>query len=163
MTNVPSDIIEQKLWSAYEFAKHSHAGQIRKSGDPYIIHPVSAALELLILKPDLISIQAALLHDVAEDTEKTVADIEAEFGSDVAHIVSGMEKLSKLKYRGEDREIGSMRKMFIAVSEDLRVILVKLADRIHNMRTLQYHPEANKRERIARETLYIYAPIADRL
>lgn len=103
------------------------------------------------------------MHDVPEDTPVTKEEIEVIFGPAVAHIVSGMEKLSKVRYRGEDRTIGSMRKMFIAMSEDLRLILVKFADRIHNMQTLQFHPSKEKRDRIALETLNIYVPIADRL
>ncbi|HBB27583.1 TPA: hypothetical protein DCZ36_03760, partial [Candidatus Gracilibacteria bacterium] len=119
--------------------------------------------ELLILRPDIVTIQSCLLHDVPEDTDKTVEDIRAIFGDEVAHITAGMEKLSNLKYRGEERSIGSLRKMFVAMSEDVRVIFVKLADRLHNMKTLEFHPSREKQERIALETLNVYAPIADRL
>lgn len=163
MTGMPPENVEYEIRRAYAYARDAHEGQNRKSGDPYIIHPVEAAKMLLILKPDIVTIQSCFLHDVPEDTEKTVEDIEAEFGHDVAHITSGMEKLSKLKYRGEDRTVGSLRKMFIAMSEDMRVILVKLADRLHNMTTLDYHPDPEKRRRIALETINVYAPIADRL
>lgn len=124
---------------------------------------MEATRELLILRPDIVTIQSCLLHDVPEDTPKTVEDIRVEFGKEVAYITAGMEKLSHLRYRGEERTIGSLRKMFIAMSEDIRVIFVKLADRLHNMKTLEFHPNQEKRERIALETLNIYAPIADRL
>ena len=163
MTSVPKETIRHEISRAYEFARAAHEGQFRKSGDPYIIHPVEAAKILTVLKPDLTTLQCCFLHDVPEDTSVTVAEISDEFGAEVAHIVSGMEKLSKVKYLGEERSIGSMRKMFVAMSKDLRLILVKFADRIHNMRTLDSHPDPEKRERIALETLNIYAPIADRL
>lgn len=136
---------------------------MRKSGDPYIIHPVLSAEILLELSPDITSIQACLLHDVIEDTDRTVEDIERVFGHEVAHICDGLSKLSVIRYRGEERMIGSLRKMLLAMVDDLRVILVKLADRMHNMKTLDHHPDQQKRERIALETLNIYAPIADRL
>lgn len=163
MNNVPSELIEKSIYKAYLFAKEAHHGQFRKSWDPYLIHPVEATKELLILKPDIITIQACLLHDVPEDTPRTQEEIAEIFWDDVAHITSWMEKLSKLKYRWEERMVWSLRKMFIAISEDVRVVFVKLADRIHNMRTLEFHPDPVKRERIALETLNIYAPIADRL
>lgn len=155
--------IRDEIFDAYEYAKQAHAGQFRKSGEPYILHPVEAAKELLILKPDIVTIQACFLHDVPEDTDRTVEDIELHFGEEVAFITAGMEKLSSLRYRGEERTIGSLRKMFIAMSKDLRVVFVKLADRLHNMKTIDFHPSAEKRKRIALETLNIYAPIADRL
>lgn len=163
MKNTPREMISLEIKKAYIYARDAHEGQLRKSGDPYIIHPVEASRELLILKPDIVTIQSCLLHDVPEDTEKTVEDIRVVFGDEVAHITAGMEKLSHLRYRGEERTVGSLRKMFIAMSEDVRVIFVKLADRLHNMRTIQFHPDPEKRERIALETLNIYAPIADRL
>lgn len=163
MTGISREVIREEINKAYFFARDAHEGQMRKSGDPYIIHPAEAARIITILKPDLVTIQSCFLHDVPEDTPITVAEIEEVFGPSVAHIVSGMEKLSKVRYRGEDRNIGSMRKMFIAMSEDLRLILVKFADRIHNMRTLEFHPDPEKRNRIALETLNIYVPIADRL
>lgn len=163
MVNVSKDLIRNTIMKAYDFTKEAHHGQFRKSWDPYLIHPVEATRELLILKPDLITIQACLLHDVPEDTPRTVEEIKEIFWEEVAHITAGMEKLSKLKYRWEERVIGSLRKMFIAISEDVRVVFVKLADRIHNMRTLEFHPDPEKRKRIAEETLNIFAPIADRL
>ncbi len=163
MHNTPFERIESEIFRAYHFARDAHEGQLRKSGDPYIIHPAEAALILASLKPDLITLQCCFLHDVPEDTSVSVEEISAEFGPQVAHIVSGMEKLSKVRYHGEERNIGSLRKMFIAMGEDLRLILVKFADRIHNMRTLDHHPDPEKRKRIALETLNIYVPIADRL
>ncbi|EKE28761.1 MAG: hypothetical protein ACD_3C00018G0010 [uncultured bacterium (gcode 4)] len=163
MNNVPATLVRDSILKAYIFAKEAHHWQFRKSGDPYLIHPVEATKELLVLKPDLVTIQACLLHDVPEDTPRTVEEIQVIFWDEVAHITNWMEKLSKLKYRWEERMVWSLRKMFIAMSEDVRVIFVKLADRIHNMRTLQYHPDAEKRKRIALETINIYSPIADRL
>ncbi len=163
MTWISRETVETEIYKAYYFARKAHEGQFRKSWDPYIIHPTEAARIITILKPDLVTIQSCFLHDVPEDTPITVEEIQSEFGPSVAHIVSGMEKLSKVRYRGEDRNIWSMRKMFIAMSEDLRLILVKFADRIHNMRTLEFHPDPEKRKRIALETLNIYVPIADRL
>lgn len=163
MRSIPREKIAEEIHRAYMYARDAHEGQLRKSGDPYILHPVEAAKELLILKPDIITIQSCLLHDVPEDTDRTVEDIRAVFGDEVAYITAGMEKLSNLKYRGEERTVGSLRKMFIAMSEDLRVIFVKLADRLHNMRTIDHHPNPEKRRRIALETLNVYAPIADRL
>ena len=163
MSNVRPEVIQDAIFYAYYFARRAHEGVLRRSGEPYIIHPVGALEELLRIHPDLTTIQATLLHDVPEDTDIGIDTIEKEFGKAVAYIVSGMEKLSKIKYRGEERNVGSLRKMFIAMSEDVRVILVKLADRIHNMKTLHHHPDPKKRERIALETLTIYAPIADRL
>jgi GTP diphosphokinase / guanosine-3',5'-bis(diphosphate) 3'-diphosphatase len=163
MTVVPREHIRAELLKAYLFARDAHEGQFRKSWEPYISHPVAATRILTTLKPDIVTLQCCFLHDVPEDTCITKAEIEVVFWPAVAHIVSWMEKLSKVKYRGEDRTIGSMRKMFIAMSEDLRLILVKFADRIHNMQTLQFHPSKEKRDRIALETLNIYVPIADRL
>lgn len=163
MGGIPPETVEYEIRRAYAYAREAHGDQVRKSGDPYIIHPVEAARLLTILKPDIVTIQSCFLHDVPEDTDRTVEDLEKVFGKEVAHITSGMEKLSKLKYQGEDRSVGSLRKMFIAMSEDMRVILVKLADRLHNMMTLDFHPNPEKRRRIATETLNVYAPIADRL
>lgn len=136
---------------------------MRKSGEPYIIHPIQACFLLVHLKPDLVTLQSCLLHDVIEDTDFDRKSIEKHFGSGVALICEGLSKLSAIKYRGEERTIESLRKMLVAMVEDLRVIIVKLADRLHNMQTLDHHPDPKKRERIALETLNIYAPIADRL
>ena len=155
--------IEERIWSTYVFAREAHHGQMRKSGEPYIVHPLRACKLLLHLKPDLVTIQSCILHDVIEDTHRTKADIALAFWDEVAIICEWLSKLSAIKYRGEERSIESLRKMFVAMVEDLRVIIVKLADRLHNMQTLDYHPDSKKRERIALETLNIYAPIADRL
>jgi len=155
--------IEQEIKKAYYYARDAHEGVFRLSWEPYIDHPVEATLILLELKPDIFTIQSCLLHDVAEDTHKTLEDIEADFGPEVAHICHWLTKLSKVRYSWEDRSVGSLRKMFVAMSEDMRVIFVKLSDRLHNMKTLHSHPKKDKRERIALETLNIYAPIADRL
>ncbi|MCH2188425.1 RelA/SpoT family protein [Candidatus Gracilibacteria bacterium] len=157
------DYITSEIFKAYEFAKKAHEGQMRLSGEPYILHPVEAAVILLDIKPDLATLQACFLHDVIEDTPITYDDILHEFGIEVATICAGMEKLGKVKYSGEQRAIESLRKMFVAMADDLRVIFVKLADRLHNMQTLHHHPKPEKRERIATETLNIYSPIADRL
>ena len=155
--------VQKQIKKAYEYAKEAHHGQLRLSWVPYLIHPVEATEFLLSLKPDLHTIQACLLHDVIEDTEKTAEEIEEIFWKEVRFLCEWMEKLWKVRYSWEDRVIWSLRKMFIAMAEDLRVIFIKLADRMHNMKTLKFHPKPEKRERIALETLNIYAPIADRL
>lgn len=163
LTSVDSEKIEKILHETYIFAREAHGTQMRKSGEPYITHPLAATKILTALKPDLVSLQACILHDVIEDTEKTEDDIRALFGDDVAKICQGVSKLSTIKYQGEERSIESLRKMMIAMVDDLRVIIVKLADRLHNMQTLHFHPKPEKQTRIALETLNIYAPIADRL
>lgn len=163
MSEVSPEYIDRELQTAYKFAKKAHHWVFRHSGDPYIIHPVEATIILTDLRPDITTLQASLLHDVIEDTDYTYENIKDNFGVEVADICAGMEKVSKVKYKWEDRNIGSLRKMFVAMAEDIRVIFVKLADRIHNMRTLKYHPKKEKRKRIALETLNIYVPIADRL
>ena len=155
--------IHEQIWNAYIYARDAHEWQMRKSGDPYIIHPVEATQILLSLQPDLHTIQACLLHDVIEDTPRTQKDIENEFWDEVAFLCEWLAKLSNVRYKWKQREIWSLRKMFIAMAEDLRVIFVKLSDRLHNMQTLKYHPKPEKREKIALETLNIFSPIADRL
>ncbi len=161
--HMPKGEIHERIWDTYIFARDAHHGQMRKSGEPYISHPLLACKLLLHLKPDIVTIQSCILHDVIEDTTKTKNDIEKEFGSEVALICEWLSKLSAIRYSGEERSIESLRKMFVAMVEDLRVIIVKLADRLHNMMTLDHHPDPKKRNRIALETLNIYAPIADRL
>jgi len=147
---------------AYEFAERAHAGQKRASGDDYITHPLSVARRLAEEHLDQTTIIAGLLHDVPEDTAVTIEEIEKEFGTDVAAIVRGVTKLGVIKYRGMDRYAENLRKMFVAMAEDLRVVFVKFADRLHNLQTLGSLLPA-KQKRIAAETLEIYAPIANRL
>lgn len=155
--------IEEEIKKAYLYAREAHEWVFRLSWEPYIDHPVEATLILLELKPDIYTIQSCLLHDVVEDTSRTLEDIEESFWKEVAYICHWLTKLSKVRYSWEDRSVWSLRKMFVAMSEDLRVIFVKLSDRLHNMKTLHSHPKKEKREKIALETLNIYAPIADRL
>lgn len=154
----------KKLESAFEFAKLAHTGQKRYSGELYVTHGLETALILASWKLDLTSIIAGLLHDSVEDGAAILADIKKEFGEDVERLVDGVTKVSYLKLRGSKEEefVENLRKMFLAMAKDLRVILVKLADRLHNMRTLVYVPE-DRQKRIAQETLEIYAPLAERL
>jgi GTP diphosphokinase / guanosine-3',5'-bis(diphosphate) 3'-diphosphatase len=163
MTGLTPEHIHNEIWNAYIYARDAHEGQMRKSGDPYIIHPVEATVILMSLEPDIHTIQACLLHDVIEDTPKTKHDIFNAFWDEVAFLCEWLEKLSNVRYQWKEREIGSLRKMFIAMADDLRVIFIKLSDRLHNMQTLKYHPKPEKREKIALETLNIFSPIADRL
>ncbi len=149
----------EEIRRAYEFARQAHGEQIRKSGELYIHHPLHTAFILAQIKADEKTIVAGLLHDVPEDTTTTLEDIEATFGKEVATLVEGITKLSKIRYRGIKRYRESLRKMFLAMAEDLRVILIKFADRLHNLRTLDALPK-EKQKRIAQESLEIYAPIA---
>jgi len=154
----------KKIEEAYLFSKKAHGGQFRKSGEAYIEHPLAVAVLLTQLHVDESTVMAALLHDVPEDTSYTLEDVRENFGKDVASLVYGVTKLSKVKYKMdmEQYQVDCLRKMFLMLSQDLRVVLIKLADRLHNMRTLMaVRPE--KRVRIAKETLEIYAPLADRL
>jgi GTP pyrophosphokinase len=151
------------IQAAYEYSAKAHEGQQRRSGDAYITHPVAVAEILAGLHLDSGSIKAALLHDVLEDTSSTLADIESRFGKDVALLVDGVSKIDHLRFdSAAEAQAESFRKMLLAMAKDLRVILVKLADRTHNMRTIQSLP-LEKQRRIARETLDVYAPIANRL
>ena len=148
---------------AYEFAAKAHATQKRSSGEPYIIHPLNVAATLVKLRMDLDSIMSGLLHDVVEDCDVTPETIEKEFNSNVAQIVAALTKISKIKFKSkEESQAENFRKMIVAMAKDLRVIIVKLADRMHNMRTLQY-VSLEKQARIAQETLDIYVPLASRL
>lgn len=152
-----------KLRKAYFFAEKAHAGQKRSSGEDYIIHPINVAATLIKLRMDLDTIMAGLLHDVVEDCNITPQEIEKEFGSGVADLVVGLTKISKIKFKSkEESQIENFRKMVVAMAKDLRVIIVKLSDRMHNMRTLQYVNE-DKQKKIAQETLDIYVPLASRL
>ena len=158
-----SDEQEKKLVQrAYTLAEKAHEGQKRASGDPYMIHPVSAALTLAEMQQDAATIAAALLHDVVDDTSVTLKEIEKDFGKEIAFLVDGVSKLGKLKYRGQERHAENLRKMLVAMASDVRVIVIKFADRLHNMKTLDALPP-RKQHRIALETLEIYAPIATRL
>ena len=148
---------------AYHYSEWAHREQSRKSGDPYFIHPVSVAEIITDLKLDTASVVAGLLHDVVEDTPSTLVDITRDFGQEVATLVDGVTKLGKINFTSkEDRQAESFRKMVVAMAQDIRVLLVKLCDRLDNMRTLQ-HMKPESQERIARETLEIYAPLANRL
>jgi RelA/SpoT family (p)ppGpp synthetase len=159
---LPEEQVESVM-HAYEFGAAAHDGQKRKSGEPYISHPVAVAQELADMHLDSQAITAAILHDVVEDTEASLAQIEENFGSEVAGLVDGVSKLDQIQFRSRaEAQAESFRKMMLAMIEDIRVILVKLADRLHNMQTLDAMP-ADKKARIARETLDIYAPIANRL
>ena len=154
---------------AYKFAEEAHRNQFRKSGEPYIIHPLCVAIILADLEMDLETIAAGLLHDVVEDTICTNEEICEMYGSDVALLVDGVTKLEHWQFTGDNGQLDrlemqaeNLRKMFLAMAKDIRVIIIKLADRLHNMRTLQYQkPESQ--QRIAKETMEIYAPIAQRL
>ncbi len=148
---------------AWEFCLLHHEGQMRASGEPYVLHPLEVALVLAEMKLDATAIAAGLLHDAVEDTPVTTADITAQFGDQVAHIVEGVTKIDKIQFaNSEDRQAENVRKMLLAMVSDVRVVLIKLADRLHNMRTLQ-HLRPEKQQTIARETLDIYAPLAHRL
>ena len=151
------------LQTAYDFAAECHERQKRRSGEPYIIHPLEVARIVASLRMDSSSVIAAILHDTVEDTCATLEDIEEKFGSQVAELVDGLTKISKIKFRSSQEKLAeNFRKMILAMAKDLRVILVKLADRVHNMRTIGHMPE-DKARRIAQETLEIYAPLANRL
>ena len=148
---------------AYDYSFKMHAGQMRKSGDPYFVHPASVAGIITELRLDTASVCAGLLHDVVEDTLASTNDIEREFGVEIAHLVDGVTKLSKINFTSkEDRQAENFRKMVVAMAQDIRVLLVKLCDRIDNMRTLE-HMSKESQERIARETMEIYAPLSNRL
>lgn len=157
------NVDETEIRSAYELARVNHQGQKRNSGEDYIIHPLHVAMILADMNMDSATIIAGLLHDTIEDTSVTYEDIEKKFGKEIAELVDGVTKLKKLNYKSKaEKQAENIRKMVLAMAKDIRVIIVKLADRLHNMRTLEYMTEAKKIEK-ATETLEIYAPIADRL
>ena len=153
---------EALIQKAYDFAKKAHEGHARYSGEPYFIHPSAVAKHLAELGMDAETIAAALLHDAIEDAKATNEEVRQEFGDEVLFLVEGVTKLGKHKYQGGERHAESLRRLLVATSADVRVLIIKLADRYHNMTTLEHVPE-HKRGRIAIETLEIYAPIADRL
>src|SRR5213596_4063442 len=148
---------------AYIFSAKEHKGQVRASGEPYLTHPLEVANILAEMKMDAVTVSVGLLHDVVEDTLTTMEKIEELFGAEVVHIVDGVTKISQIQFTSrEEKQAENFRKMLLAMTDDIRVIMVKFADRLHNMRTLAYlHSE--RREAIARETLEIYAPLANRL
>jgi GTP pyrophosphokinase len=155
---------EKLVRDAYVFAEKAHAGQLRRSGKPYITHTLQVAKILAEIGMDPTTIAAGILHDVPEDTPVPLSEIEAHFSEEVAYLVDGVTKLGKIRLRGSHEEyfLENLRKMFLAMAKDIRVVIIKLADRLHNMRTLEFVPVA-KQERIARETMEIYGPIANRL
>ncbi|MFN3368542.1 MAG: HD domain-containing protein, partial [Thermus sp.] len=156
----------EKVREAYLFAEEAHRGQVRKSGEPYITHPVAVAEILASLRMDADTVMAGLLHDTLEDCGVAPEELERRFGPGVRRLVEGETKVSKLyklaNLEGEEKRAEDLRQMFIAMAEDVRIIIVKLADRLHNLRTLEHMPPEKKR-RIAQETLEIYAPLAHRL
>lgn len=148
---------------AFLIAKEKHDGQMRKSGEPYVQHPLEVAYILTNLHAGPSTIAAGLLHDVLEDTDMTKEEMALEFNKDVAEIVDGVTKISKLKYMTKEKALAhNHEKLLLAMAKDIRVVLVKIADRLHNMRTIQFHEES-KRKRISQETLDLYAPLAHRL
>jgi len=157
----PADV--ELLRRAYVFSAFEHKGQVRHSGEPYLVHPLEVANILADMKLDVVAVAAGLLHDVVEDTLTSIERIEEHFGPEVAHVVEGVTKIGAIQFSSsEERQAENFRKMLLAMVDDIRVILVKLGDRLHNMRTLRFLPE-ERRERISRETREIYAPIANRL
>jgi GTP pyrophosphokinase len=157
----PNDLV--RIREAYDFADQAHFGQVRKSGEPYILHPLAVAEILVNMQMDVTSVIAALLHDVVEDTTVSLEAVEKQFGKTCAMLVDGLTKLEKIKFKSkEEQQNENYRKMFVAMAQDIRVILIKLADRLHNMRTLKFQSEEAQR-RIADETLEIFCPIAHRL
>ena len=148
--------------NAYELASRAHEGQKRLSGEPYFVHVFETAKILAKLGMDAQTIAAGLLHDTLEDTPTTEEEIKKNFGEDILFLIKGVTKLGAVKYRGHDRHVESLRKFFIAMANDLRVVIIKFADRLHNLRTLEHAPE-EKRYRIAVESIEVYAPLANRL
>src|SRR4029450_13132655 len=148
---------------AYIFSAKEHKGQGRASGEPYLTHPLEVANLLAEMKMDAVTVSVGLLHDVVEDTLVSLDEVERTFGADVAHIVDGVTKISQIHFTSkEEKQAENFRKMLLAMTDDIRVIMVKFADRLHNMRTLQ-HLSGDRRQAIARETMDIYAPLANRL
>ena len=159
----PSKEDQKEIQDAYDLAKIAHGAELRKSGEPYIIHPHAIALCLAELGMDKDTIIAGILHDTLEDTQLKAEEIEQKFGATVRFLVESVTKLSKLKYRGMERHVESLRRLFVATANDVRVIIIKLADRLHNMQTIEHIEPAEKRHRIALETKEVYVPVAERL
>ena len=163
LLNLYSDKDQEEINTAFLYAKKGHQGQKRKSGEDYITHPLHVAIYLAELNFDIETIKAALLHDLVEDTDITYQDIKKTFGKEVADLVDGVTKLDKIKYNSrEEAKADAIRKMVIAMSKDIRVLILKLADRLHNIETIEFHKKWTQ-EKIANETLYVYAPLAHRL
>lgn len=162
MPNKPTKKDEELIKKAYSVAFSAHEGQKRNSGEPYFVHPFETAKTLASLGMDTETIAAGLLHDTIEDTKITEEDIRKDFGDDILFLVKGVTKLSTLKYSGYERHVESLRKFFMAMANDLRVVIIKLADRLHNLKTLEFVRE-DKRRRIALESISVYAPLANRL
>jgi len=158
----PTEADIKLITRAYNFAKEAHEGYLRYSGEPYFIHVFETAKILAELQAGPSTISAGLLHDVIEDTNTTDEQIQKEFGNEILFLIEGVTKLGKLRYQGRDRYIESLRKLFVAMSQDIRVLIIKLCDRLHNMRTLEFVPK-HKQLRIANETMKIYAQLAYRL
>ncbi len=159
---LPASELEM-IEKAYIYSATVHQGQVRLSGEPYLTHPMEVAGILADIKMDAATIISGLLHDTVEDTLTTTEQLEKEFGKDVAFLVGGLTKLSRISFGSqEERQAENFRKMILAMSADIRILVVRLADRIHNMRTLQYQPP-DRRIYIAKETMDIYAPLANRL
>lgn len=159
---VGTEVDLELIKKAYLFTETAHQGQLRRSGEPYIQHAIATAQTLIEMKLDSSTIVAGLLHDVIDDTDVPLEKIKKEFGKEVAKLVEGVTKLGKIKYSGAERQVENLRKMFLAMAQDIRVVLIKLSDRLHNMKTLDALPP-EKQRRIASETKEIYAPLADRL
>src|SRR5271170_7153745 len=158
------DADEAVLNRAYVYSMKAHGSQLRESGDPYFSHPVEVAGLLAQMKLDTASIATGLLHDTVEDTVATLDDIEQRFGGEIARLVDGVTKLSRLELQSDQsKQAENFRKLVLAMSEDIRVLLIKLADRLHNMQTLRFIKDSDRRRRIARETMDIYAPLAERI
>ncbi|HRC26020.1 MAG TPA: HD domain-containing protein, partial [Alphaproteobacteria bacterium] len=158
------DLDPEPIGRAIAFARRMHEGQTRASGEPYYTHPVEVAIILAEMHMDMATILTAILHDTLEDTKATWEDLKKEFGKDVADLVNGVSKLTKIESQTvEGKQAENFRKLVLAMSEDIRVLLVKLADRLHNMRTLHHIVKPEKRRRIAIETIEIFAPLAERI
>ncbi len=163
LLNSPKEKEKALITKAYNFAEKAHEGQKRMTGDPYFVHAFSTGKNLAVFGMDAQTVSAGLLHDTIEDTKVTSEELEKEFGKEVLFLVEGVTKLGKLKYRGVERHVESLRKLFIATAADVRVLIIKLADRLHNVQTLHGHTKPEKQKRIALETLEIFAPLANRL